>query len=89
MVTDGKENYHPNPSQRHEFTTNVETDNTNKSTILGDFPFGQLSTISTDSSLPQRPLLFSEILFNNGNGNHFSVTCTSSSSTSSSETILR
>lgn len=87
MRADGKENLHPNSSQRHEFTTNIATDNTNKSTtFLEDFSFQQLSSVSTESTLPpQRPLLFSEILFNNGNRNHFSVTC----NTNLSETVLR
>lgn len=88
MVADGKENLHPNSSQRHDLSPNIGID-TSKSTILGNYPFELLTSETTTTNNTTRPLLFSEILFNNSNGNHFSVTCTNSNSTNSTDSNLR
>lgn len=75
MVADGKENLHPNSPRIHD-SNHIGTKS--KQTILGNsFSFNQISTPTS------RPLLFSEILFNNSNGSHLSTSCTDSASNTS------
>lgn len=66
MLADGKENFYPNSSIVHDSTTDTG------SKILTNLLGVQHSPLNI-----QRPLLFSEILFNNANSNHFSTSCTS------------
>lgn len=64
MVTDGKENFRSSSPILHD--SPIESGTKLKSNILGN-----------NQTTASRPLLFSEILFNNGSGNHFSTSCTS------------
>lgn len=86
MLADGKENLHPNPSQRHDLSPNIAIgSDTNKSTLENNYIFDQLAS----EAAAARPLLFSEILFNNSNGNHFSLTCTDTNNPQSTDLSLR
>lgn len=69
MVVDGKENIHPNSSQIHESKKNLST----KKKSINNSGISQKK-----QSNVQRPLLFSEILFNNDNSNQLVVNCSNS-----------
>lgn len=70
MVADGKENLHPNSPCNSNASSGLKPKQTQ---LLGNFGLSQ------PTELAQRPLLFSEILFNSNNGNYFATSGTSSS----------
>lgn len=66
MVVGGKENLHPNSSQQNDLT-HIDTN------VIK--PLGSLFEV-------QRPLLFSEIVFSDANGQQFGISCTNATTNS-------
>lgn len=68
MVDNGKENLQPNVFQQNE----TESTDTNVVKPMENL-FDQPPTSALSTQHPQRPLLFSEIVFNDVNGQQFGI----------------